>query len=187
MIPTIILVMVLVVDLYLTDITLFGPSNRQNLPEVNAVGIINKDKSLFRVYSPTYSIGQEVAEENGLQLVQGVNPMQLDSYVKYLEKATNIPYDKYSVVIPPLVDPNTESDRKSRTIGEMNTKFLNELNVKYLIFDSPIIEAEGWKLISSTEDQWLYENQTKTSRAVILQINGRTDNQWGKYNQVFTE
>ena len=169
MIPTIMFGMVLIVDLYLTDITLFGPSIRQNLPEVNAVGIINKDKSLFRVYSPTYSIGQEVAEENGLQLVQGVNPMQLDSYVKYLEKATNIPYEKYSVVIPPLVDPNTESDRRSRTIGEMNTKFLNELNVKYLIFNSPLIEAEGWKLISSTEDQWLYENQTKTSRAVILQ------------------
>jgi hypothetical protein len=40
--------------------------------------------------------------------------------------------------------------------------------VKYGIFNSPIIEADGWKLISSTERQWLYENQTKTSRAVIL-------------------
>jgi hypothetical protein len=168
MIPIIMLGIVMTADLYLTDITLFGPLNKQNVVDSNAVEIIKNDKSLFRVYSPTYSIGQEVAERYGIQLVQGVNPMQLDSYVKYLEKATNIPYDKYSVVIPPLVDQNSESDRKSRTIGEKNTKFLNELNVKYGIFNSPIIEADGWKLISSTERQWLYENQTKTSRAVIL-------------------
>ena len=169
LIPIIMLGIFMMADLYLADITLFGPINKQNVLNSNAIEIIKNDKSLFRVYSPTYSIGQEVAERNGIQLVQGVNPMQLDSYVKYLEKATNIPYDKYSVVIPPLVEPNTESDRKSRTIGEMNTKFLNELNVKYAIFDSPIIEAEGWKLITSIEGLWLYENQTKTSRAVILQ------------------
>jgi hypothetical protein len=169
MIPTILLGVVLVIDLYLTDITLFGPSKLQNPHGAKAVETLNFDKSRFRVYSPTYSLGQEVAEENGLQLVQGVNPMQLASYVKYLEKATNIQYDKYSVVIPPLVEPNTESDKKSRTIGEMNTKYLTELNVKYLLFDSPLIEANGWNLISSTEDQWLYENQTITTRAGTLQ------------------
>jgi uncharacterized membrane protein YfhO len=41
--------------------------------------------------------------------------------------------------------------------------------VKYSIFNSPIVESEGWKLISSSQGQWLYENQTNTSRAVILQ------------------
>ncbi len=174
MIPIITFGIILTADLFLSDITLFGPSNTQNVMESKAIEIIKNDNSLFRVYSPAYSIGQEVAERYGIQLVQGVNPMQLASYVNYLEKATNIPYDKYSVVIPPLLEPNSELITKSWTIGEMNTKYLNELNVKYVIFDSPMISGEGWKLISNFEGQWLYENQTKVERAILLPQNAET-------------
>ena len=112
MIPIITIGIILTADLYLTDITLFGPSNKQNIQDSKAIEIIKNDKSLFRVYSPTYSIGQEVAERYGIQLVQGVNPMQLESYVNYLRKGDQYSYDKYSVVIPPLLEPNSESDHK---------------------------------------------------------------------------
>ncbi len=174
MILIIIFGIVLTADLFLSDITLFGPSIRQNVTDSKTIEIIKNDKSSFRIYSPTYSIGQEVAERHGIQLVQGVNPMQLESYVKYLEKATNIPYDKYSVVIPPLLEPNSESITKSRLIGEINTNYLNELNVKYMIFDSPIYSGKEWKLLLNSGGRWLYENQTVGERSKLLPTNVET-------------
>jgi hypothetical protein len=171
-IPIIIFGIILTTDLYLTDITLFSPSKIQKLPVTRAIEILKNDNSLFRVYSPTYSIGQEVAERYGIQLVQGVNPMQLESYVNYLEKATNIPYDKYSVIIPPLLEPNSEAITKSRIIGEYNRKLLSELGVKYMLFDSPLRTSNDWQLISSSDGQWLYINQKIFPRVVLFPLIG---------------
>jgi hypothetical protein len=172
LLPIIIFGIILTTDLFLTDITLFGPSIRQNVTESKAIEIIKNDKSFFRVYSPTYSIGQEVAERNGIQLVQGVNPMQLASYANYLEKATNIPNDKYSVVIPPLQELNSEAITKSLTIDENNRLLLIELGVKYLLFDFPMMTPNDWQLISSSDGQWLYLNKNISPRVVLFPLIG---------------
>ncbi len=109
--PIYMLGVVVILDLFLTDITLFAPTSNLEQTNAKAVEIIKNDKTLFRVYAPTYSISQEVAGKEEIRLAEGVNPMQLADYVRYMEKASGIPYEAYSVVVPPLID--TGSDNAS--------------------------------------------------------------------------
>ena len=56
----------------------------------------------YRVYSPTYSLQQQVAEEYHLRLFGGVDPFQLSGIVAAVEQGGGITSTGYSVVVPPL-------------------------------------------------------------------------------------
>ncbi|MEN6434586.1 MAG: hypothetical protein ABFD58_02085, partial [Anaerolineaceae bacterium] len=49
-----------------------------------------------------YSIPQEAAMKAGLHLADGVNPLQLESYVKYMAIATGVHWEEYRVTLPAL-------------------------------------------------------------------------------------
>ncbi|MEO8393238.1 MAG: hypothetical protein ABI700_09620 [Chloroflexota bacterium] len=55
-----------------------------------------------RVYSPTYSLQQQVAEEYHLRLFGGVDPFQLSGIVATVEQGGGIQNAGYSVTLPPL-------------------------------------------------------------------------------------
>jgi hypothetical protein len=61
----------------------------------------------YRIYSPTYSLQQQVAEEYHLRLFGGVDPFQLSGIVAAIEQGGGIQSSGYSVVMPPLqgIDP----------------------------------------------------------------------------------
>ena len=63
----------------------------------------------FRVYSPSYSLPQQTAARYGLKLADGVDPLQLAGYAAYMEKASGVPRQGYSVTLPPFAngDPAT--------------------------------------------------------------------------------
>ncbi|HET92234.1 MAG TPA: hypothetical protein ENN99_16065 [Chloroflexi bacterium] len=58
----------------------------------------------FRVYSPSYSLPQHVAERYGLALADGVDPLQLRVYADYLTRAAGLDPQAqgYSVTLPPF-------------------------------------------------------------------------------------
>ncbi len=56
----------------------------------------------YRVYSPTYSLQQQVAEGYHLRLFGGVDPFQLSGLVAAVEQGGGISGAGYSVVVPPL-------------------------------------------------------------------------------------
>ncbi|MFN8564467.1 MAG: hypothetical protein U0703_23255 [Anaerolineae bacterium] len=56
----------------------------------------------YRVYSPTYSLQQQVAEDYDLRLFGGVDPFQLSGVVAAVEQGGGIADPGYSVVVPPL-------------------------------------------------------------------------------------
>ena len=139
-IPLVIFGTVAFLDLYFTDITLFSshPGNEQG--DTIAVETIKKDEGIFRVFSPTYSISQGSAGYESIQLAEGVNPMQLDDYVKFLTTASGIDYDAYSVVVPPLIEKNNGNGVQNYDVGAPDSKLLGLLNVRYLILNSELNE-----------------------------------------------
>jgi Bacterial membrane protein YfhO len=102
-------------------------------PESSIIGL---DKGeLFRVYSPSYSLPQQTAATNYLELADGINPLQLNSYVAYMQNATGIPFSGYSVTLPPFRTAQPEIDNQGYI---PDTKLLGQLNVKYIVSSFPI-------------------------------------------------
>jgi hypothetical protein len=55
-----------------------------------------------RVFSPSYSVPQQTAATLGLELADGINPMQLAGYVRALGEATGFEWSGYGVTVPPF-------------------------------------------------------------------------------------
>jgi hypothetical protein len=97
----------------------------------------------FRVYSPSLSIPQHVAQQFNLQLADGVDPLQLAWYVAYMQTATGIGVWDYSVTLPPF--PNIETDDEIATALKdvlPDARRLGRLNVKYVVAAFPIVSPD---------------------------------------------
>ncbi|HWR65170.1 MAG TPA: YfhO family protein [Bellilinea sp.] len=108
----------------------------------------------FRVYSPSYSIPQHTAAQLGLELVDGVNPLQLKTTVEFLESATGVKTDTYSVTMPAFVTGDPGVDNKN---ARPDTELLGLINVKYIAAEFEIQHVqlkEVWQAGSTT----VYEN-----------------------------
>jgi hypothetical protein len=130
-------------------------------PEV--LSYLERDQSEFRIYSPSYSVAQDEAVANSLEMVDGVDPMQVSSYAKYMEKATGVTRSGYSVSIPEFATGDPDSDNAD---SQPNAEMLGLLNVKYLISEFPL-EGEGIVPIELDSPQYLYLNQSYFPRAWV--------------------
>ncbi len=93
----------------------------------------------YRTYSPSYSVPQHVAAQFKLELADGVNPMQLIHYVRFMEQATGVPVMGYSVTIPPFASGNPDADNANY---HPNMKSLGILNVRYVISEFDLVDSE---------------------------------------------
>ncbi len=117
----------------------------------------------FRVYSPSYSLPQDVAARHGLQLADGVDPLQLTAYAEFMDVATGVPRDGYSVTLPSFAEGDPSTDNAAyRPVPEM----LGLLNVGYVVaaYELPV---EGLVLQEKFEELWIYENTQALPRAWI--------------------
>ena len=116
-----------------------------------------------RIYSPSYSLPQQTAAEYQLELADGVDPLQLQSYEVYMEKATGIPYAGYSVTLPPFATANPETDNQAKN---PDAGLLGRLDVKYVVsaFD---LHSAGLILRNTIGDSRIYENESVRPRAWV--------------------
>lgn len=122
----------------------------------------------FRVYSPSYSIPQHIAAFYGLELADGVDPMQLASYARFMEKATGVPFTGYSVTIPPFATGNPAADNRAyRPVPEL----LGLLNVRYVASAFPL-EVKGLRKLTTLDGVWIYENEAFQPRARVVTSEG---------------
>jgi hypothetical protein len=112
----------------------------------------------FRVYSPSYSLPQHTAEQDGLALADGVDPFQLAGYADLLAEAGGYDPAGYGVTLPPRLD-----DGGARP----NAALLGLLNVGYVAADRPI-EAEGLRLQGQWGGIYLYQNELVLPRAFVV-------------------
>jgi hypothetical protein len=150
-------VCLVVADLGVVDSTLVRTRSQE---EVFADGgaaaeWLSAQEGDFRVYSPSYSIPQHVAELYGLRLADGVDPMQLEVYADYLAQAAGVKRGRYSVTLPPFAD---GSDVRTALQGVVpDAEMLGLLGVLYTAAAFPISDPD-WEAVGEFDGVHVYEN-----------------------------
>lgn len=131
--------------------------------QAEAAWIAGQDQAPFRVYSPSYSLPQQVAASAGLELADGIAPLQLQAYSRFMEKADGVAETGYSVTLPPFATGTPQIDnRKSLPSAGL----LGLLNVHYVVSAFPI-DAPGLELASQVGMSWIYALPKAQPRAWI--------------------
>jgi len=118
----------------------------------------------FRVYSPSYSLPQHVAQRAGLELADGVDPMQLASYARLVQSATGVRASGYSVTIPAF-PPDSDVGTALRDVTP-DVRLLGKLNVRYVVAEFPM-KVEGLVERAHFGPTLVYENQSAMPRAFV--------------------
>jgi hypothetical protein len=153
-----VIVLLVVVDLLVVDVTLVEARSPE---EVFANGRaaaewLAKQSGHLRVYSPSYSIPQHVAELYGLELADGIDPLQLRVYADYLTRAAGLEPQGYSITLPPF--PEGNGDIRTALNGVTpDVGMLGRLGVRYVAAAFPIASHE-LQLVGQFEDVYIYEN-----------------------------
>jgi len=146
-----------------TSVLNFHPSI-QVLSEQNAPAAYLADQpGDFRVYSPSYSLPQQVAALYGFELTDGVDPLQLAAYARFMEPATGVPKSGYSVTMPPFATGDPQNDNASY---RPDPALLGLLNVRFVAteFDLAVDDLELRQRFGETR---LYENLLARPRAWV--------------------
>ncbi|HEY61885.1 MAG TPA: YfhO family protein [Anaerolineae bacterium] len=122
-----------------------------------------QDNGYFRVYSPSYSLPQNLAAEYGFELVDGIDPLQLESYGKFMKQASGVPDNGYSVTIPPFAMGDPRNDNKNY---KPNPVLLGLLNTKYVVsvYD---LKVDGLIFQDNIDGIRLYRNEAYLPRAWV--------------------
>ncbi len=118
---------------------------------------------IFRVYSPSYSLHQQTAAAYGLQLADGIDPLQLFDYAKFMGEASGIPAEGYNVTLPPFRSTDLATEHAT---AEPNGRPLGLLNVKYLLAEFDM-KAPDWKLAAQIGNTRIYQNKLWLQRAWV--------------------
>jgi hypothetical protein len=159
------LTLIVVVDLGGVDRSSFAMrSPGQVLSEGGeAARYLARQPGSFRVYSPSYSLPQQTAAVYGLELADGVDPLQLAAYAGFMDKASGVPRKGYSVTVPPFAtgDPPTDN-----MYYQPDPDLLGWLNVSYVVaaFD---FEVDGLRLLQQFGGTRIYANDLVRPRSWV--------------------
>lgn len=117
----------------------------------------------FRIYSPSYSLPQQTAAAAGLQLADGVDPLQLAAYVAFMQPASGVPATGYSVAVPPFAtgDPataNASYPPDAALLGRLNVRFVAaeyDLSVEGLQLDAQFGATRLYRNLLAAPRLWL--------------------------------
>ncbi len=123
-----------------------------------------------RTFSPSYSIPQQTAASFGIELADGVNPLQLQRYRDFLASAVGFSSREYSVSLPPF--PGGDPGRAREL--DLNVEKLGLLNVGSIVSDFPI-EAENTLLEAVVDGVYIYRNGMVMPRVWMLYSNTAVD------------
>jgi len=149
----------------------FIPSQEAFAPGIVAAEYLSHQPGLWRSYSPSYSIPPHVAAQWGIQTADGVDPVHLERYDRFMELAGNyahlpdVPVGRFSVTIPPF-PPDRPLESAFQNVHP-NLSLLGLLNVTYLVsaFPLPLADLE---LLTRTEHAYIYRNHHALPRAWAL-------------------
>ena len=118
-----------------------------------------------RIFTPSDSISQPTAMLANIEMVNGIDPMQLIALIDFLpyRESSGGALTGYSVTFPPFRTENPETDNQEMVF---NTAKLGLLNVKYIISSFPI-QDDMLKLVDETKEGFIYENLEFRPRAWI--------------------
>jgi hypothetical protein len=153
------------VDLGMVDMNSFqGRSAEEVYSEREAIAqYISAQPGEFRTYSPSYSIPQQTAVRYGLELTDGVDPLQMEAYAKFMELASGVPRTGYSVTIPPFENGDPKVDNAGYS---PDAEKLGLLNVGYVITDYDL-NVNGLTFEKQFDEAYVYKNEFQMPRAWV--------------------
>ena len=117
-----------------------------------------------RVYSPSYSLPQQVAAYWEILQFGGVDPFQLASYIEAAEVATGVEAGGYSVTVPAFeIDSDEEFESQDEVLANANRgapiqpELLGQWLVTHIV-SAFEIEAEGLEFDAQVGDVYIYRN-----------------------------
>jgi hypothetical protein len=132
------------------------------LEKAEVASFLQDQEGQFRVYSPSYSLPQHIAVTYGLELADGVDPMQLADYAAFMTNASGVPGIGYSVTIPSFQGEVETSNAQYLP----DARLLGLLNVRYVVAEFPL-KVEGLESVEQFGDTWVYENSFARGRAWV--------------------
>lgn len=119
----------------------------------------------FRVYSPSYSLPQPAASEAGLEQIDGVEPVHLAGYDRFMALAGGYGDAAFSVTIPPFPAGADLVDAHRHTVPDL--ELIGLLNGRYLVTAFPL-DLPGLALAWQEANTWIYENEQALPRALVV-------------------
>jgi hypothetical protein len=168
-------------DLYFVNRSLLEIHSREEAFEETSkiVTVIQAGLSQERIFSPSYSIPQNIGAVEGYQLADGVNPIQLEIYWDFMAQAVGFDRTGYSVTLPPF--PEGEPD--TPLYREINPADLGLLNVGTLISAYPLSVRDLTEL-DEIEGKYIYRNDEVRPRAWIETGSEGRDDIWRAVNRI---
>jgi hypothetical protein len=120
---------------------------------------------IFRVYSPSYSLPQPAAIQVDLEQIDGVEPVHLADYDRFMALAGGYGEGPFSVTTPPFPEgvPLDQAHRHTQP----NLRLLGLLNGQYLAAAFPL-DLLGLSLRWQDRNTWLYENEFALPRGFVV-------------------
>lgn len=156
----------ILIDLTAIDTTLLDV--RQENPAADEQQWLRYSSDGSRIFSPSYAIPQDEAARLGLELADGVHPLQLRSYVEWMAAATGFDADVYSVTLPPFPTGDPKEDWGPR----MDPERLGRLAVQYVVSNYPL-SASGWEPARAEDGLFVYRNPDARPRAWVEEADGQ--------------
>ena len=153
----------------------FRPADAVLGEKANLAAYLQAQPGPFRVYSPSYSLPQQVSARTGLELADGVDPLQNQAYASYLSQAAGVPLAGYSVTLPPFASGDPAVDNR---MAVPDVRLLGILNVAYVASEFPLTalglewagEFDGTRLYRNTLARpcaWLQTNTSSLGENIL--------------------
>jgi len=113
-----------------------------------------------RIFSPSYSVPQQVAPLCNLELADGVNPLQLTAYRDAMASATGFSTESYSVTLPPFADGDVSRDWHPA----IDADALGLMNIEWVVSAYPLAGPD-LELLEQQDGKWVYRNLQARPRA----------------------
>ena len=117
-----------------------------------------KDPDFFRIYCTTHCLNPQLVTKYHLQIIDGENPIQDASFIRFLEKAGNYRWNQFAVIFPPYQVWQVASPPVP------NAEILSSVNVKYIASTYPIV-TDKFTPVGNFDKIYLYENMSFKKRA----------------------
>ncbi len=167
-------VMLVAIDLAIANAFTLRVEPAEAALSTSACELVGDDGVLgtHRIFSPSYSVPQQAAQLCGLELADGVNPLQLAAYRDFMASATGFPAESYSVTLPPFVDGDVQLDWHPA----IDADALGLLSVERIVSAYPL-RAPDVEFVGEQDGQWIYRNLQARPRAWI-EPEGASDGAW---------
>jgi hypothetical protein len=131
------------------------------------VSVISPGDTEGRYFSPSYSLPQNIAAEHGLELADGVTPLQLRDYYQYMAEAVGYSGEGYSVTLPPF----PTGDPTDPWGFTPNSDDLGKLSVRTVLSAYPV-DASGLVFVDNINGVYVYEVAEARPRAWVEEESG---------------